>query len=165
MDLGRFDVFYKECSENLAGSVDKILKIGGKELPCAIGFVTTDDFYGFYLVWQYGSNVNIAEHCSWEQALYPDYLYQPLVEIVDSCTDADLCSPSNEKWDFAKSLLTVLGNCIKQLPDDIFYKNDCSREDILFFAAMSDGDYVQEMLEASVKMFNSSAAIKKYVFE
>lgn len=52
------------------------------------------------------------------------------------------------------SLLTVLQEVIKQLPDEIFQKNNFKREDVLFFATMGDGDYIYEMLDTSTKMFN-----------
>ena len=57
--------------------------------------------------------------------------------------------------------------CSKELPneiDKIFEKNGFKREDILFFATMGDGDYVQEMLEASAKMFNSQKSLEAYGF-
>lgn len=38
------------------------------------------------------------------------------------------------------ALLAVLGKNIKQIPDKIFQENGFKREDILFFATMSDGE-------------------------
>jgi len=83
------------------------LSLGKEESLGAIGFITTDDFYGFYVT-----------------------------------------------WDFALTLLTTMENIIKQLPDDIFLRNNFEKENILFFSTMASGDYMQEMLDASVKMFN-----------
>lgn len=131
MDLLRFEKFRNECSLNLPKVVDEILSTAKQEEHCAIGLITTDDI---------SADTN--------------FLYQPLVDIVDNCEDIDLCSPSKEKWDFAVGLLTVLQEVIKQLPDEIFQKNSFKREDVLFFATMGDGDYIYEMLNASVKMFN-----------
>ena len=96
------------------------------------------------------------------RGVYPDFLFQPLVDIVESCEDIDFCNPSDEKWEFAQTLLAVLEKNIKQIPDEIFLKNNFKREDILFFATMSDGDYIQEMLDASLKMFNTSETLERY---
>ena len=41
-------------------------------------------------------------------------------------------------------------------------ENNYRRENVLFFATMSDGDYIQEMLDTSVKMFNASETLEKY---
>lgn len=81
---------------------------------------------------------------------------------VDACQEIDFCNPSKDKWDFAQTLLTVLEKNIKQIPDEIFRKNGFEREDILFFATMGDGDYIQEMLDVSLKMFNSVRTIEMY---
>lgn len=160
MDITKFKKFEQKCSKELSGEINKILqKARGKEY-CAIGFITTDDFYGFYLSWDYSNAID--EYYDWENGLSPDFLYQPLVDIVEDCTDIDLCNASDEKWDFALALLTVLEKNIKQLPDEVFRKNNFKREDILFFATMGSGDYIQEMLDTSVKMFNSQKTLEAY---
>lgn len=153
MDITRFAKFDSECSKNLPDEINKILNTASGNKTCAIGFITTDDFYGMYLSWDYSRKV--TEYFEWKNASYPTFLYQPLVDIVDSSNDIDLCNPSDEKWDFALTLLTILEKNIKQIPDEVFRKNGFRREDILFFATMGDGDYIQEMLDTSVKMFNS----------
>ena len=153
MDRKRFEKFDLALSENLPKEIGKILKKAKRKKACAIGFITTDDFYGMYLSWEYTHDID--EYYDWENGGNPDFLYQPLVDIVDNTKDIDLLRASDEKWDFALTLLTVLEKNIKQLPDEIFSKNGFKREDILFFATMGDGDYVEEMLDASVKMFNS----------
>lgn len=79
----------------------------------------------------------------------------PLVDIVDASKDIDFLNPSDEKWDFALTLLTVLEKNIKQIPEEVFQENGFTRKNIIFFATMGDGDYVQEMLDTSVEMFNS----------
>lgn len=160
MDLKMFDNFQKECSKNLAGSVDGILKAAKGQKTCAIGFMTTDDFYGFYLSWYYGNS--IENYFDWNQGSEPEYLYQPLVEIVESCEDIDFCSKSEKKWEFALSLLFVLNEAIQKIPDIIYQKNNFRREDVLFFATMADGDYIEEMLEASIKMFNLPETIEAF---
>ena len=81
---------------------------------------------------------------------------------MDACKEIDFTKKSNEKWGFAEELLTVIEESIKQIPDEIFHKNNYKREEILFFATMSDGDYIQEMLDTSVKMFNPAETIKAY---
>ena len=61
-----------------------------------------------------------------------------------------------------ETLLSVLEKNIKEIPDEIFQKNGFQRKDILFFATMGDGDYMEEMLEASVKMFNAPETREAY---
>lgn len=157
MDLTKFDAFKKGCCENLPKVVDAILGSQKTEDRCAIGLVTSDDFYGFYETWAFGDEIDILEYSSWETQdlqLSTDFLYEPLVEIVEK-DEIDFCEPSEEKWGFAVELLTVLQDVIRQIPQEIFEKNGFQREKVLFFATMSDGDYVQEMLETSIKMFNT----------
>ena len=151
MDLTRFEKFDRACAENLAGTIDEILK-SDKKIR-AIGFITTDDFYGFYLAWDHNKR-NINKYYDWKQSLNPEFLYQPLVDIVDSTKDIDLLRASDGKWGFAEALLNVLADNIKKIPDEIFTKNKYKRKDIKFFATMGDGDYVLEMMDASVKLFN-----------
>lgn len=160
MDIAKFEKFSRICSEELPNEIDKILKVAQGENICAIGFITTDDFYGFYLTWNYSNN--IYECYDWKNGLEPDFLYQPLVDIVEDCKDIDFCNPSDEKWEFAEALLSVLGENIKQIPDEIFQKNSFKREDILFFSTMSDGDYMQEMMDTSIKMFNTPKTLEAY---
>ena len=112
------------------------------------------------MAWDYSNN--IEEYYEWENGLEPDFLYQPLVDIVEDCGEIDFCNPSDEKWEFAEALLSVLEKNIKQIPDEVFQKNNFRREDILFFSTMGDGDYIQEMLDTSVKMFNTSETLKAY---
>ena len=81
------------------------------EKACAISFITNDDFYGFYMSWDY--NTDIDEYFEWENASYPDFSYQPLVDIVDADEEIDFCGPSDEKWNFAETLLSVLEKNIK----------------------------------------------------
>lgn len=59
-------------------------------------------------------------------------------------------------------MLSVLEKNIKEIPEKIFEKNGFRREDILFFATMGDGDYIEKMLEASIKMFNSTKTLGAY---
>lgn len=158
MNLLKFESFKNECNENLPKVVDEILSTGKHENHCAIGLITTDDFYGFYVTWDFGDDIDSGKYFEWtpdDISTDTNFLYQPLVDIVDSCKDLDFCNPSKEKWDFAVSLLTVLLEVIRQIPDEVFRKNDFKREDVLFFATMGDGDYMYEMLDASAKMFNA----------
>lgn len=160
MDITKFENFRQICSKELPNEINQILNAAKGEKSCAIGFITTDDFYGFYLTWDYSSN--IEEYFDWEHGLEPDFLYQPLVDIVENDEEIDFCRPSDEKWEFAKTLLSVLENSIKQIPDEIFQKNSFRREDVLFFSTMSDGDYIQDMIDTSIKMFNTSETLKAY---
>lgn len=160
MDMSRFAELNGQMKEKLASVVDEILKSGSKGLfgkkgnkVQAIGFITTDDFYGFYVTWS-SKKGDINNYYDWKNALYPEFLYQPLVDVVDSTKDIDLLRKSDEKWEFAEALLTVLGDNINTLPSELFERYGCRREDILFFATMSDGDYIAEMLECSLELFN-----------
>lgn len=65
-------------------------------------------------------------------------------------------------FDFAETLLSVLEKNIKEIPDEIFKKNGFRREDVLFFTTMGDGDYIEEMIEASVRMFNAQETLAAY---
>lgn len=160
MNTAKFEAFGRICSARLPDEIDQILSDAKGESACAISFITTDDFYGFYLAWDYSSHIDA--YYDWENGSEPDFLYQPLVDIVESCEDIDFCSPSDEKWEFAETLLTVLENIIRQIPDEIFQKSGFKREDVLFFSTMSDGDYIQEMLDASLKMFNAPETLEAY---
>lgn len=160
MDLSKFEEFNQKCLKELPDTINQILKQEKGKKPCAIGFITTDDFYGFSLSWDYSNN--IEEYYNWEHGLEPDFLYQPVTDVVESCTGIDFCCPSDEKWNFAMELLTVLEKNIKQIPNEVFINNNYNREDILFFATMGDGDYIQEMLDTSIKMFNNLKTVDAY---
>ena len=164
MDLLIFENFKKECNLNLPKVVDEILNKGRYEKRCAVGLITTDDFYGFYITWKFGNDIDTGKYFEWEPddiCTDTNFLYQPLADIVDSCEDIDFCSPSKEKWDFAVSLLTVLQEAISQLPNEIFMKNNFKREEVLFFATMGDGDYIYEMLDTSTRMFNAKETLER----
>ena len=161
MNTECLDSFRIQCEAHLPQAIDEILSKEKDRKLSAIGFITTDDFYGFYLCWDY-ENTNIRESFEWQEASYPEFLYQPLVEAVDSCKEIDFTTPSDEKWDFAQEILSILGNAIRLLPEKIFQKNDYSRTDILFFATMSDGDYVDEMLDESLVLLNPREIVLAY---
>lgn len=160
MDRAIFESFSQICARRLPDEIDQILSTAKGEKACAISFITTDDFYGFYLAWNCGNSID--EYYDWENGSEPDFLYQPLVDIVEACEDIDFCTRSDEKWEFAKTLLSILEDNIKQIPDEIFQKNGFRREDVLFFSTMSDGDYIQEMLDASLKMLNTPETLEVY---
>ena len=165
MDTVVFDKFRQECSEKLPKVIDEILSMGKAEKLGAIGFITTDDFYGFYVSWDFGDDIEIDEYYDWENddiCEDTNFLYQPLVDIVDGCKEIDFCNPSDEKWDFALTLLTIMSEMIKQLPDDIFVKNNFKKENILFFSTMDTGDYMQEMLDESIKKFNTRDTLEAF---
>lgn len=160
MDITRFEKFEQTCIEGFPKEIDNILKAASGKNFCAIGCITTDDFYGCYLSWDY--SCDIEEYYDWEHGINPDFLYQPLVNIVEACKEIDFCEPSEEKREFALAFLAVLDKAIKQIPNEIFQQNHFEREDILFFSTMSDGDYMQEMLDTSVRMFNNPETLKAY---
>ncbi|MBF0713856.1 DUF4303 domain-containing protein [Gemella sp. GH3] len=160
MDIELFEEFSEKCSKELPNEIDKILQNVKGEKACAISFITTDDFYGFYLAWN--CSTDIDEYYAWENGSSPDFLYQPLVDIVEAVEELDFFESSDEKWNFAEKLLFILEKNIKEIPEKIFKKNGFKREDILFFATMGDGDYIKEMLEVSAKMFNSKKTLEAY---
>ncbi|MCI9047432.1 MAG: hypothetical protein HFG71_09200 [Hungatella sp.] len=162
MNITVFKEFREKCSKELPNEIDKILQKAKGKKACAISFITTDDFYGFYIAWDYSTEID--EYFQWKNGSNPDFLYQPLVDIVEADEEIDFCEPSDEKWNFAETLLSVLEKNIREIPEEIFEKNGFKREDILFFATMGDGYYVQEMLEASAKMFNSQKTLEAYGF-
>ncbi len=130
------------------------------QYACIEHFGKADD--GRCLAWDFSARID--EYFEWENGTEPDFLYDPLVDLVESkaCEDIDFCHPSDEKWAFAEAFLSVLESCIRQIPDDIFQKNGFQREEVLFFATMGDGDYIQEMLEASLKMFNAKETLEAF---
>ena len=154
----KFKTFDQACAANLADEVNKILKAAQGHQKCAIGFITTDDFYGCYLCWDYSHD--IKEYFDWENSLAPEFLYQPLVDVVEACQEIDFCNPSEEKWEFAKAFLAVLDQNIRRLPEQIFADHNFKRDDVLFFATMGDGDYVQEMLDASLELFHAPDTVR-----
>ncbi|MBC2183115.1 hypothetical protein HCB33_07070 [Listeria sp. FSL L7-0233] len=160
MNTAQFDKFSQACSKELATAIGTILENAKDKEGCLIGFITTDDFYGCHLTWDYSGNVN--EYFNWKNGLRPNFLYQPLVDVVEECEEIDFCRPSTEKWAFAKTLLSVLEKNIKEIPDELFTKNGFKREDILFFSTMSAGDYTSEMIDTSVKTFNTTETLEKY---
>ena len=159
MDIGAFKNFEEGLSKYLPDSIYKILTRQDEKVY-AIGFITTDDFFGFYLTYDCIGSKNehdgIYGHFEWEQEFnpQPDFLYQPLVDIIKANETIDFTKKSEEKWEFGMALLSVLAKHIKQIPDEIFAKSNHDRENIIFFATMSDGDYMDEMMGESVKMFN-----------
>lgn len=50
----------------------------------------------------------------------------------------------------------------KKISDEPFKKNGFRREDILFFATMEEGDYIEVMMETSVKMFHAKDTLGEY---
>ncbi|MBC1808037.1 hypothetical protein HCJ40_13585 [Listeria sp. FSL L7-0993] len=160
MNTAQFDKFSQACSKELATAIGTILETAKNKEVCLIGFITTDDFYGCHLTWDYSGPIN--EYFNWKNGLRPNFLYQPLVDVVEECEEIDFCRPSTEKWEFAKTLLYVLEKNIKEIPDELFKKNGFRREDILFFSTMSAGDYTSEMIDTSVKTFNTIETLEKY---
>lgn len=58
MDIANFKEFSQKCSEELPNEIDKILQNAKGKKSCSIGFITTDDFYGFYLSWDYNTDID-----------------------------------------------------------------------------------------------------------
>ena len=87
MDQAKFQEFSHQCSEGLPNEIDKILKMAKGEKFCAIGLITTDDFYGCYLTWAYSNNID--EYFEWENGAHPDFLYDPLVDIIEADEEID----------------------------------------------------------------------------
>ncbi|MDO5156133.1 MAG: hypothetical protein Q4D51_09230 [Eubacteriales bacterium] len=158
--MGSFDIFAEECNKHMMEEIESILaEMQGKEF-CSIGLITTDDLYGFYLTWN--DRNNIGEFYDWENGSNPTFLYQPVVDVVDAHKEIDFCSPNEEKWNFAVKILKVLGDSIKNLPEDLYKKYGYERKDVLYFATMGDGDYMVEMMRNSLELFNTEETIEKY---
>ena len=115
MDMEVFKEFSQKCSQELPNEIDKILQNANGKKACAISFITTDDFYGFYIAWDFSTEID--EYYDWENGSHPDFLYQPLVDIVEADEEIDFCEPSDEKWNFAETLLSVLEKNIKEIPE------------------------------------------------
>ena len=163
MDTKRFKQFREGLDAHLPGAVSEILAGEKGKDYCLIGILTTDDFCGCYLAWD--TTGSIDEYFEWDEfETETDFLYQPLVDVVEASKDVDLCTASPEKWAFAEAFLKVLEESIKALPDEVFEKNGFDREDVLFFSTMSDGDYVEEMMNASLRMFNSEETLEIFDF-
>lgn len=64
--------------------------------------------------------------------------------------------------EFCRNPAFCIGKEYQRIPDEVFKKNGFSREDVLFFATMGEGDYMDEMLETSVKMFNAKETLTAY---
>lgn len=69
MNLLKFESFKNECNENLPKVVDEILSRGKHENHCAIGLITTDDFYGFYVTWDFGDDIDSGKYFEWTPLL------------------------------------------------------------------------------------------------
>lgn len=166
MDMSIFAQFENGLSKYLTIAINDILQKGKGKKIYGIGFITTDDFYGFYITydfWDESKGCNINEYCEWGESYHPkpDFLYQPLVDIVDA-SSIDFTVKSDEKWEFGKELLSVMAKYIEDIPCDIFTKNGYSREDVIFFATMSAGDYMSEMMNESLRIFNNINVLEKY---
>lgn len=154
----KFTDFERLLKENLADLIAEILC--AKERVTYIGFVTTDDFYGAFVTWNQPQQNNIWEHFEWGRGLGPNYLYQPLVDVVESNEQINLMESSPEKWRFAEALMDVFHDQLNQLPDTVFMNAGYKRDELIFFMTMSDGDYMDEMIIASVESWNSEKAIQ-----
>lgn len=157
MDLLKFEKFKNGCQQNLPKLVDEILSTGKQEDHCAIGLITDADLFGFFVTWEFGNDADISRYYEWDHAVISpniDFLEQPLIDICEEYGDIVFGDPSEEKWDFIVSLLTVLQEVIKQIPDEIFQKNNFRRGNVFFFATMGDDDYQCEMYDTSIAMFN-----------
>ncbi|WP_321388066.1 DUF4303 domain-containing protein [uncultured Enterococcus sp.] len=162
--MSSFDIFSQELTEQLPAVIEEILSIPSENRVYSIAFITTDDFYGFYVSFDYDTvdnPHNIWEHFEWKHAIYPSFLYQTLVDIVEAST-IDFTRTSDEKWAFAEQLMVLLNKHIQALSHEVFEKYGYQKENILFFTTMSDGDYMDELLTESAKLFNQSGTFEKY---
>ncbi|WP_239255356.1 DUF4303 domain-containing protein [Listeria ilorinensis] len=154
-----FADFEQKLKENLAELVGQVLQ--AEAHVTYIGFVTTDDFYGAFVTYNQVGEENIWEHFEWKKGLSPDFLYQPLVDVVEKNEKINFMEPSKEKWQFAETLIEVFREQLQQLPDAIFTRPGYDRNELIFFMTVSDGDYMDEMMIESVERFNSKKAISR----
>lgn len=168
--------FKEDLKKALPQLVTEILDYKSEEKVYAIAFLTTDDFYGMYVAFETIENLKrskySADSIQWfaNEWTYSDQelptkfnkeLYTNLVEVIDASTDIDLMRPSNEKWNFAIQFMEVIKEAIDCVPQSLFEQYGYVKDDIVFLATMSDGDYMDEMLLESAKRFNSSIASKE----
>lgn len=163
----KFMNFDNALKEKFNDAISEILKSGNDKQIYTIGFITTDDFYGFYIPYDYvGSNgeMNIDEFYEWTHAYKSsdDFMYKSVIEVIDA-TDFDFtASKTKDKWTVATALMNILAKHIKAIPNEVFTATGHNREDIFFFATQGDGNYMDEMYVTSRDLFNSRATIEKF---
>jgi hypothetical protein len=145
-----------------------------KEKVYGIAFVTTDDYYGMYVAFEtlehlkeskYPDDAWFVNEWGYSDAKLPTTfnkeLYRNLVDIIDTDENIDFTKPSAEKWDFAIQLIQAIKEGIDSIPQGLFKQFGYTKDEIVFLATMSDGDYMDEMLLESAKLFNSHKASKE----
>jgi len=164
----KFVCFDNELKEKFNDVISEILKSGNGKQVYIIGFITTDDFYGFYITLDYVGNdgeMNIDEFTEWDHQSYKGdskFMYTTVVEVIDA-TDFDFtASKTKDKWAVATALMNIIAKHIKAIPEEVFTNAGHNREDIFFFATQGDGNYMDEMYVESRKLFNSPATVEKF---
>lgn len=176
-----FDEFKTQLNSVMPKLLGEILSVPLEEKVGGIAFVTSDDFYGIYVPfeteqvlkklmnagedkgrwrwfpdeWRY-SDANLPSS-------YRKELYSNLVAVIEANEEIDFCNPSANKWAFAISYMDAIGDAISNLPESFFETYGYRKQDILFLAAMNDGDYINEMLVESAKKYNSPEKAKAFI--
>ena len=163
----KFEKFDNELEEKFNDVISEILKSGNGKQVYTIGFITTDDFYGFYIPYDYmGDNkeMNIDDFYEWshEYESNDGFMYKSVVNVIET-TDIDFtASKTKDKWMIATALMNIIAKHIKAIPDEIFTDTGHNREDVFFFATQGDGNYMNEMYVTSRYLFNNPATIEKF---
>jgi len=164
----KFVDFDNELKEKFNGAISEILKSGNGKQVYTIGFITTDDFYGFYTTLDYiGDNgeMNIDEFTEWDHQSYKGdagFMCATIVDVIDKIDIEFTVGKTKDKWEVATALMNILAKHIKAIPDEVFTKAGHNREDVFFFTTQSDGNYMDEMYVESRKLFNSLETIEKF---
>lgn len=169
-----FNEFKEQLKAIMPEHINEILSAQPQNKIYAIAFVTTDDFYGMYTAYEtkekllsLGGAEEINAHQwsanEWSYSMNGprDIFYDCLVNIAESDHQINLMVPSDEKWGYAVSFLDVVCEAIQSVPQQVFKDNGYSKEEIVFFVTMSDGDYMDEMIIESAKKCNAPATIQE----
>ena len=170
--------FTKELKMIIFELISEILSYKKEEKIYGIAFVTTDDYYGMYIAFETLENLNRSKRPNtfwfvneWGYSdsdlsvKFNQELYQNLVDVIEINKEMEFTKPSDEKWEFAMQLMQAIKEAIDSLPQFIFEQNNYSKDDIVFLATMSDGDYMEEMFLESARIFNSPLALTKNNFK
>jgi len=162
----KFIDFDNELAEKFNGVISEILNGDKDKQVYTIGFITTDDYYGFYITLDYvgpKGERNVDEFTEWDDNAYvgeKGFMYTSIVNVIDAIDFDFTAKKTKDKWDVATSLMNILAKHIKAIPNEIFTEAGHNREDIFFFATQGDGNYMDEMYAESRKLFNSSETVE-----
>ena len=166
--------FTEELKVAMPQLISEILSYRNEEKVYGIAFVTTDDYYGMYVAFETlehmkqlknPENTWFVNEWGYSDTALPTKfnkeLYQNLVNVIETDDGIDFTKPSDEKWNFAVQLIQAIKEAIDVVPQTLFEQYGYLKDDIVFLTTMSDGDYMDEMLLESTKLFNSFKTSKE----